>query len=57
MLHELARLLAMTPARVIGFVATAVPKEADYGYGYGYGYAASAGKQPESVKAEVGDVA
>jgi succinoglycan biosynthesis transport protein ExoP len=57
MLHELARLLAMTPARVIGFVATAVPKEADYGYGYGYGYAASAGKQSDSVKAEVGDVA
>jgi len=39
LLGELARLLAATPAPVLGFVVTGAEEEdAAYGYGYGYGY-------------------
>ncbi len=55
MLVELARLLAMTPARVLGFAATAAPR--DVGYGYGYGYYPNASNEGRKAKAEVGDVA
>ena len=38
MLTELHRLLAASPARVLGFVVTGAEAEEGYGYGYGYGY-------------------
>jgi succinoglycan biosynthesis transport protein ExoP len=56
MLVELARVLAMTPARILGFVATAAPKDVNYGYGYGYGYS-SGGEETRRSKAKVGDAA
>jgi tyrosine-protein kinase len=58
MLQELARQLALTPARVLGFVATSSGKDAEYRYGYGYspqGY--EAGDGVRGVQLEVGDVA
>jgi succinoglycan biosynthesis transport protein ExoP len=56
MLHELARLLAMTPARVLGFVATAAPRDVGYAYGYGYGYDSGA-DGGRKAKTKVGGVA
>jgi tyrosine-protein kinase len=58
MLQELARILALTPARVLGFVATGIAKEPAYEYGYGHSSSRPVLDDGTSeVKWEVGDVA
>jgi tyrosine-protein kinase len=60
MLQELARLLALTPARVLGFVATSTGKDAAYEYGYGYGYGGRAvwpDEEVAEVEVGIGDAA
>jgi Mrp family chromosome partitioning ATPase len=37
-LQEMARLLDMSPAEVLGFVLTGLNRSEAHGYGYGYGY-------------------
>jgi len=55
MLTELARLLAQTPATLLGFVVTAAQEEAEYGYGTGYAYGYEPHPpRPEAVRSEVG---
>ncbi len=55
MLHELARLLAMTPARVLGFIATGTGKDV-IPYGYRTPTIRST-DEPGNVQIEVGGVA
>jgi hypothetical protein len=57
MLQELARILALMPARVLGFVATGVATEPAYEYGYGSAPAKSGLKDRPSAVQEVGDLA
>ena len=56
MLQELERMLAMSPARVLGFVVTDAAKEVGgYGYGYGYGtpYGSTNGDAPDESEPSV----
>jgi Mrp family chromosome partitioning ATPase len=56
MLQELARILALSPARVLGCVATGVGKDAIYEFGYGYDRFEAPSETPVgSVPWEVGD--
>ncbi len=63
MLQELARLLAMTPAHALGFVATGTSGGVAYGYEYGYGAPATvvptAGSDDErgTARVKAGDLA
>jgi polysaccharide biosynthesis transport protein len=56
MLQELARILALMPARVLGFVATGIATEPAYEYGYGSAPARSGLKDRPSTVQEVGDL-
>jgi non-specific protein-tyrosine kinase len=56
MLQELARIFALMPAHVLGFVATGIAAEPAYEYGYGSPPATVLKDRPTTVQ-EVGDVA
>jgi polysaccharide biosynthesis transport protein len=56
MLQELARVFALMPARVLGFVATGIATEPAYEYGYGSAPATVLKDRPSTVQ-EIGDVA
>jgi Mrp family chromosome partitioning ATPase len=57
MLRELARVLALMPAQVLGFVATGIATEPAYEYGYGAAPAKSVMNDRLSHVQEIGDVA
>jgi capsular exopolysaccharide synthesis family protein len=56
MLQELARIFALMPAHVLGFVATGIAAEPAYEYAYGSAPATVVKDRPTTVQ-EVGDVA
>jgi non-specific protein-tyrosine kinase len=52
MFRDLRRLLASSPARVVGCVAVGVASGPGYGYGYGYGYLATNDRVAPSADAD-----